>query len=239
MILEVAHLYPDLLDLYGDSGNVRCIQKRCEWRNIECRVHPLVSGTDFKFENYDLIFIGGGQDSEQSVVLGDLTDRKINSLQNAVNASKTVLAICGGYQLFGKYYETHDGKRMNFTGIIDFYTVGREKRLIGNYEFKTKDKIRIIGFENHSGRTYLGEGVSPLGRVIKGFGNNGKDRTEGVRYKNTFCSYCHGPMLPKNPDFADLLIKSALETKYGKAQLEPLDCTLEVLARKQVRDLYI
>ncbi len=239
MILEVAHLYPDLLNLYGDSGNVRCIQKRCEWRNIECRVHPLVSGTDLKFENYDLIFIGGGQDSEQSVVLGDLTDRKINSLQNAVNASKTVLAICGGYQLLGKYYETHDGKRMNFTGIIDFYTVGREKRLIGNYEFKTKDKIRIIGFENHSGRTYLGEGVSPLGRVIKGFGNNGKDRTEGVRYKNTFCSYCHGPMLPKNPDFADLLIKSALETKYGKAQLEPLDCTLEVLARKQVRDLYI
>lgn len=239
MILEVAHLYPDLLNLYGDSGNVRCIQKRCEWRNIECRVHPLVSGTDLKFENYDLIFIGGGQDSEQSVVLGDLTDRKINSLQNAVNASKTVLAICGGYQLLGKYYETHDGKRMNFTGIIDFYTVGREKRLIGDYEFKTKDKIRIIGFENHSGRTYLGEGVSPLGRVIKGFGNNGKDRTEGVRYKNTFCSYCHGPMLPKNPDFADLLIKSALETKYGKAQLEPLDCTLEVLARKQVRDLYI
>lgn len=239
MILEVAHLYPDLLNLYGDSGNVRCIQKRCEWRNIECRVHPLVSGTDLKFENYDLIFIGGGQDSEQSVVLGDLTDRKINSLQNAVNASKTVLAICGGYQLLGKYYETHDGKRMNFTGIIDFYTVGRDKRLIGNYEFKTKDKIRIIGFENHSGRTYLGEGVSPLGRVIKGFGNNGKDRTEGVRFKNTFCSYCHGPMLPKNPDFADLLIKSALETKYGKAQLEPLDCTLEVLARKQVRDLYI
>ncbi len=239
MILEVAHLYPDLLNLYGDSGNVRCIQKRCEWRNIECRVHPLVSGTDLKFENYDLIFIGGGQDSEQSVVLSDLTDRKINSLQNAVNASKTVLAICGGYQLLGKYYETHDGKRMNFTGIIDFYTVGREKRLIGNYEFKTKDKIRIIGFENHSGRTYLGEGVSPLGRVIKGFGNNGKDRTEGVRFKNTFCSYCHGPMLPKNPDFADLLIKSALETKYGKAQLEPLDCTLEVLARKQVRDLYI
>lgn len=239
MILEVAHLYPDLLNLYGDSGNVRCIQKRCEWRNIECRVHPLVSGTEFKFENYDLIFIGGGQDSEQSVVLSDLTDRKINSLQNAVNASKTVLAICGGYQLLGKYYETHDGKRMNFTGIIDFYTVGREKRLIGNYEFKTKDKIRIIGFENHSGRTYLGDGVSPLGRVIKGFGNNGKDRTEGVRFKNTFCSYCHGPMLPKNPDFADLLIKSALETKYGKAQLEPLDCTLEVLARKQVRDLYI
>lgn len=239
MILEIAHLYPDLLNLYGDSGNVRCLQKRCEWRNIECRVHPLVSGADFDFDKYDIIFIGGGQDSEQSVVLNDLTDRKVNSLQNAVNVGKTVLAICGGYQLLGKYYETHDGKRMNFTGILDFYTVGREKRLIGNYEFKTKDKIRIIGFENHSGRTYLGDGVSPLGRVIKGFGNNGKDKTEGVRFKNTFCSYCHGPMLPKNPDFADLLIKSALETKYGKAELEPLDCTLEVLARKQVRDLYI
>lgn len=239
MILEIAHLYPDLLNLYGDSGNVLCLQKRCEWRNIECRVHPLVSGADFDFDKYDIIFIGGGQDSEQSVVLNDLTDRKVNSLQNAVNVGKTVLAICGGYQLLGKYYETHDGKRMNFTGILDFYTVGKEKRLIGNYEFKTKDKIRIIGFENHSGRTYLGDDVSPLGRVIKGFGNNGKDKTEGVRFKNTFCSYCHGPMLPKNPDFADLLIKSALETKYGKAELEPLDCTLEVLARKQVRDLYI
>ena len=153
--------------------------------------------------------------------------------------NKTVLAVCGGYQLLGKYYETAEGARLDFTGILDFYTVGREKRLIGNYEFKTKEKIRLIGFENHSGRTYLGPSAEPLGKVIKGFGNNGADKTEGVRYKSTFCTYAHGPLLPKNPDFADMLITSALQKKYGEISLAPLDCKTEILARRQIRDLYI
>lgn len=133
--------------------------------------------------------------------------------------NKTVLAVCGGYQLLGKYYETAEGARLDFTGILDFYTVGREKRLIGNYEFKTKEKIRLIGFENHSGRTYLGPSAEPLGKVIKGFGNNGADKTEGVRYKSTFCTYAHGPLLPKNPDFADMLITSALQKNTAKSAL--------------------
>ena len=150
-----------------------------------------------------------------------------------------VLAVCGGYQLLGRFYETASGERLDFTGILDFYTCSGDKRLIGNYEFKTAEKIRIIGFENHSGRTYLGSGAAPLGKVIKGFGNNGADKTEGARYKNTFCTYCHGPILPKNPDFADMLIKTALSAKYNSVELAPLDSSVEILARRQIRDLYI
>lgn len=239
MKLKVAHLYPDLLNLYGDSGNILCIKKRCEWRGIECEITPLLSGNDFDFTDYDFIFIGGGQDREQKVVLSDLTVSKRDSLYDAVESGTVVLAICGGYQLLGKFYETAGGERLDFTGILDFYTGSGDKRLIGNYEFKTEEKIRIIGFENHSGRTFLGDGVKPLGKVIKGFGNNGADKTEGARYKNTFCTYCHGPMLPKNPDFADMLIKTALLRRYDGAELSPLDCSLEILARRQVRDLYI
>lgn len=237
--LSVAHLYPDLLNLYGDSGNLLCIKKRCQWRGIDCEITPLVSGRDFDFSDYDFIFIGGGQDREQKVVLSDLTVSKRDSLYDAVENGVVVLAICGGYQLLGKFYETADGEHLDFTGILDFYTGSGDKRLIGNYEFKTDEKIRIIGFENHAGRTFLGDGVRPLGKVIKGFGNNGADKTEGARYKNTFCTYCHGPMLPKNPDFADMLIAKALLRKNDSVELRALDCSLEILARRQVRDLYI
>lgn len=239
MKLNIAHLYPDLLNLYGDSGNILCLCERMRLRGIDFRVTPLYSKKDFIFDGFDIIFIGGGQDFEQSLVLRDLNGVKIKSLDNAVQSGVVVLAVCGGYQLLGKYYLPHNGEQMNFTGILDFYTAGREKRLIGNYEFKTKEKLRIIGFENHSGRTYLGGSLEPLGRVIKGFGNNAEDKTEGARYKNTFCTYCHGPVLPKNPDFADLLLKKALERKYGSAELELLDNSFEILARKQIRDLYI
>lgn len=239
MKLKIAHLYPDLLNLYGDSGNILCLSKRCEWRRIDCEVKPLTAGNDFTFDDFDIIFIGGGQDREQSLVLKDLSVKKRDSLHNAVQSGTVVLAICGGYQLLGKSYETSSGECLEFTGILDLYTVSGSKRLIGNYEFKTAEKMRIIGFENHSGRTHLGSGVVPLGKIIKGFGNNAADKTEGARYKNTFCTYCHGPMLPKNPDFADMLIKSALERKYDNVSLAPLDCSLEVLARRQIRDLYI
>ncbi|MCD7871920.1 MAG: glutamine amidotransferase [Clostridiales bacterium] len=239
MKINIAHLYPDLLNLYGDSGNILCLKNRILSRGIECCVTKLNSKKDFIFDNYDIIFIGGGQDFEQSLVLSDLSAGKIYSLNDAVQNGAVVLAVCGGFQLLGRYYETYSGERMEFTGILDFFTVGKNKRLIGNYEFKTEEKIRIIGFENHSGRTFLGSGVKPLGKVIKGYGNNGKDKTEGAKYKNTFCTYCHGPVLPKNPDFADLLIKTALERKYGSTQLSPLDSSVEILARKQIRDLYI
>ncbi len=239
MIIKIAHLYPDLLNLYGDSGNVLCLQKRLMWRNIECKTDLLYADSYFDLNNYDIIFIGGGQDFEQRLVLKSLSKGVADNLHSAIENEVCVLAVCGGFQLLGKYYQTNKGDVLNFTGILDFYTVGKSKRLIGNYIFKTEEKIRIMGFENHSGRTYLSKNLKPLGKVLMGCGNNGKDGTEGVRYKNTFGTYCHGPILPKNSDFADLIIENALLRKYGKAELSPIDNTLEIIARKQVRDLYI
>ena len=239
MKLKIAHLYQDLLNLYGDSGNILCLEKRMKWRGIDCRIYRLDSAKLLRDNDYDIVFIGGGQDFEQSLILKDLGSGADVLIRNEIENGTVLLAICGGFQLLGRYYETYKGERMNFTGILDFYTVGGEKRLIGNYAFKTADKMKIIGFENHSGRTYLCNNLKPLGKVIKGCGNNGKDKTEGVRYKNTFGTYCHGPLLPKNPGFADMLIGKALVKKYGKAELAPLDNSIELLAREQVKSLYI
>ena len=164
---------------------------------------------------------------------------KEKALINAIESEKVLLAICGGYQMLGKYYKTHDGIQMDFIGALDFYTIGAKQRMIGNYAFKTDDDIEIVGFENHSGKTYLGEGVKPLGNVIKGFGNNGEDKTEGAIYKNTFCTYSHGPVLPKNPEFADLLIKKALLAKYNDDELVSINDEFETKAHKAVIDMYI
>ncbi|MDE6385606.1 MAG: glutamine amidotransferase, partial [Eubacterium sp.] len=220
-------------------GNILCLEKRMKWRGIDCRSYRLDSARLLRDNDYDIVFIGGGQDFEQSLILKDLGSGADDLIRNEIENGTVLLAICGGFQLLGRYYETYKGERMNFTGILDFYTVGGEKRLIGNYAFKTADKMKIIGFENHSGRTYLCNNLKPLGKVIKGCGNNGKDKTEGVRYKNTFGTYCHGPLLPKNPGFADMLIGKALVKKYGKAELMPLDNSIELLAREQVKSLYI
>lgn len=239
MKLKIAHLYPDLLNLYGDSGNVLCLEKRLEWRGIEYETDLIFANSRARLTDYDIIFIGGGQDFEQHLVMEALCRGTDEQLKKAVEEEAVVLAVCGGFQLLGRYYQTNKGDILNFTSILDFYTVGKTKRFIGNYIFKTEEKIRVIGFENHSGRTYLGKNTEPLGRVLLGNGNNGRDKTEGVRYKNVFGTYCHGPILPKNPDFADLLIEKALYRKYGKTELAPLDSSLEILARKQVRDLYI
>lgn len=239
MNLRIAHLYPDMLNLYGDSGNVLCLEKRLKWRNIDCNTYRINVGDVCDLSDYDIIFIGGGQDFEQSLVLQDLGKGMDVSLKKAVENDVVILAVCGGFQMLGKYYKTHTGDIMEFANILDFYTVGKEKRLIGNYAFKTAEKMEIIGFENHSGRTYLGKGVKPFGKIIKGNGNNGRDRTEGVRYKNTFGTYCHGPILPKNSQFADMLIEKALKRKYDNVELEELDSSIETLARKQVRGMYI
>ena len=142
-----------------------------------------------------------------------------------------MLAICGGYQMLGQYYKTWDGQQCDFTGALDLYTVGSEQRMIGNYMFSCEEAgCNIVGFENHSGKTYLGSGVRPLGRVLEGSGNNGEDGTEGARYKNVFASYSHGCLLPKNPKLADLILQTALERKYGALTLPPLPDTLETAA---------
>lgn len=239
MIIRIAHLYPDMLNLYGDRGNIIALTERMKARNIEVITDQITMGKSFNADDYDILFVGGGQDFEQDVLLDDLKKGKDLEIKKAIESGKVFLAICGGYQMLGKYYKTYDGKKLEYMGALDFYTEGKEERMIGNYAFKTKEGIEIVGFENHSGRTYLGKNVEPLGKMIKGYGNNGEDGTEGVRYKNTFGTYSHGPILPKNAQFADLLISKAVENKYGKTQLIPLDDTLELKAQQQVMKLYI
>lgn len=239
MIIRIAHLYPDMLNLYGDRGNIIALTERMMARQIDVHTDAITMGKSFNADDYDILFIGGGQDFEQDVLLDDLKKGKDAEINKAIHNGTVMLAICGGYQMLGKYYKTYDGKMLEYMGALDFYTEGKEERMIGNYAYKTKEGIEVVGFENHSGRTYLGKGVEPLGKMIKGFGNNGEDGSEGVRFKNTFGTYSHGPVLPKNPDFADLLISKALEHKYGKSNLAPLDDSLEAKARAQVMKLYI
>lgn len=239
MIIRIAHLYPDMLNLYGDRGNIIALTERMKARNIDVVTDQITMGKSFNSDDYDILFVGGGQDFEQDVLLDDLKKGKDIEIKRAIENSKVFLAICGGYQMLGKYYKTYDSKMLEYMGALDFYTEGKEERMIGNYAFKTKEGIEVVGFENHSGRTYLGKNVEPLGKMIKGYGNNGEDGTEGVRYKNTFGTYSHGPVLPKNSQLADLLIAKAVENKYGKADLAPLDDTLEIKAQQQVMKLYI
>ena len=224
--MRIAHLYPDLLNLYGDRGNIMCLQYRCQQREIQVTVDEISVGDPFDHTKYDLLFIGGGQDFEQEVLLEDLHRGKDEEIRRAVADGTVVLAICGGYQMLGKYYQTYTGERLDYIGAVDFYTVGEKERLIGNYAFDTEFG-RVIGFENHSGRTYLGKG------------NNGRDGTEGVHYKNTFCTYSHGPVLPKNPALADKLIETAMRRRDPSFALIPLDDSAEDFARDQVERLYI
>ena len=237
MELKICHLYPDVLNLYGDGGNIRCLTQRLKWRGMGAEVVKMPIGSRESLAGFDLVFIGGGQDFEQQVLLEDLHRGRDRELVAAVEDGMTILAICGGYQMLGSYYETYDGQRCDFIGALDLCTVGSQTRMIGNYKFECTPEAggsRIVGFENHSGKTRLGSGVRPLGRVLAGFGNNGEDGTEGAHYKNVFGSYSHGPMLPKNPAFADLLLKTALERKYGTAVLEPLDDAAELAAHDEM-----
>ena len=237
MELKICHLYPDVLNLYGDGGNIRCLTQRLNWRGIGAAVTKMPIGSTESLAGFDLIFIGGGQDFEQQVLLEDLHRGRDRELLAAVDDGITILAICGGYQMLGAYYETHDGQRCDFVGALDLCTVGAKTRMIGNYMFRVPEALggfTVVGFENHSGKTRLGPGVEPLGTVLAGFGNNGEDGTEGAHYKNVFGTYSHGPLLPKNPDFADLLIRTALERKYGAVELAPLDDALERMAHDEM-----
>ena len=232
MELKICHLYPDVLNLYGDRGNVTCMTKRLQWRGIEATVFEIPIGTALHAADYDLFFIGGGQDFEQEVLLQDLAGEKAREIRDAVEGGKTFLAIRGGYQILGQSYRTWDGQEYEFTGALDLYTVGDQRRMIGNYAFTCDEipNLTVVGFENHSGKTYLGSGVQPMGHVLAGNGNNGEDKTEGVRYQNVFGTYSHGCLLPKNPVLCDYILKTALEQKYGTADLEPLDDHLELAA---------
>ena len=237
MELKICHLYPDVLNLYGDRGNILCMRRRLEWRGIGVSVEEAGVGDAAHLSDSDLIFIGGGQDFEQEVLLGDLHRGKDKALCAAIEDGVTVLAICGGYQMLGAYYETWDGVRCDFLGALDLYTVGAKERMIGNYMFTCTENSggsTVVGFENHSGRTRLGSGVEPLGTMLSGFGNNGEDGTEGARYKNVFATYSHGPLLPKNPALCDFILQTALARKYGSCELAPLNDDAETLAHDEM-----
>jgi len=230
MKLNICHLYPDVLNLYGDTGNILCLKRRLEWRGIDTEVTALPIGANADFTRFDLFFIGGGQDFEQEVLLADLHSGKDKEILSAIEDEKVFLCICGGYQMMGQYYRTHTGQQYDFIGALNLHTLGSDLRMIGNYMFRCEalsGGSTVVGFENHSGKTYLGEGVSPLGTVLHGYGNNGEDGTEGARFKNVFGAYCHGPILPKNPEFADFLLQTALSRRYPGATLPPLNDVLE------------
>lgn len=234
MELRICHLYPDLLNLYGDGGNIRCLENRLRWRGLDADVTPLPLGENDDLTGYDLIFIGGGQDFEQELLLADLNTGKGDALRSAIADGICVLAVCGGYQMLGAYYQNAAGHRCGFLGAVDFYTKAGEGRMIGNFAFRCGEASGgsvAIGFENHAGRTFLGEGVSPLGKVLAGGGNNGTDGGEGVRFRNVFGTYSHGPVLPKNPALCDCILETALARKYGKCVLDPLPDAEEKAAR--------
>ncbi|MCR5088863.1 MAG: glutamine amidotransferase [Oscillospiraceae bacterium] len=237
MELNICHMYPDVLNLYGDRGDITCMVRRLTWRGIGAAVTSLPIGVKKPLSGFDLIFIGGGQDFEQQVLLEDLHQGKDREILAAVNDGMTFLTICGGYQMLGSYYETYDGQRCDFIGALDLYTVGSEERMIGNYSFRCEPESGgsiVVGFENHSGRTWLGPGVKPLGHVLSGHGNNGQDQTEGARFRNVFGTYSHGPLLPKNPQLCDTILLTALQRKYGSAELAPLDDSVEISAHDEM-----
>ncbi len=207
--VKIAHLYPNELNLYGDAGNVSCLYNRLIWRGYKVEIAGI--GIGDKITDFDIMFIGGGQDREMNIISRDLK-RKAEMIAYSIESGKTVLAICGGFQILGQYYRAADGNELSLTGALPFYTIATSQRMIGNIVTQTKYG-RLVGFENHSGKTYLSGGLSPLGTVVTGFGNNAKDKTEGVEYKNTFATYLHGPLLPKNPAFADEILSRALNEK--------------------------
>lgn len=232
MELNICHLYPDLLNVYGDLGNILILKYRCQARGIKVNIHNVSLGEPFYKEDYDIVFFGGGQDYEQSIVAKDLFGEKQEELRSYVEEGKVLLAICGGYQLLGKYYTTPEGESLKGLDILDIYTEAGDKRFIGNIVIKNEETNETyVGFENHSGRTYIGN-LPPLGKVLSGFGNNGSDGYEGCIYKNTYCSYCHGSLLSKNPELADRLIEKAMILKYPDFILSPLSEDFELKAKE-------
>lgn len=225
--ISVAHLYPELLNLYGDMGNIITLKKRCEWRGIAFEYEKVSVGDDLK--EHDLYFIGGGQDKQQQDVAQELYRHK-SFLIDERDKGAVFLGICGGYQLFGHYYQPFDAEKLVGISLMDAYTIAGKKRFIGNVTVETDflNPNTLVGFENHSGLTYLEGDTKPLGKLIVGNGNNGTDGFEGARFKNVFGTYLHGSLLPKNPKFADYLIELALKKRYGeKITLSKLDDRIE------------
>jgi lipid II isoglutaminyl synthase (glutamine-hydrolysing) len=240
MELRVLSLYPEQMNIYADRGNIIFLRKRCEWRGIGFSHSGVGPGERFDPAEHDLLYIGGGQDRDQKAVAADMVTTKKEAIAAAADDGAVLLAVCGGYQLLGHSYQMGE-ETLPGLGIVDLETV-REPgpRLIGNVAIEADlgaGPRLIAGFENHGGRTYLGPGATPLGKVVSGHGNNARDGYEGVTRDNVFGTYLHGPLLPKNAWLADHLIVRALERRYGAAQLElePLPDELEAAAHESAR----
>jgi lipid II isoglutaminyl synthase (glutamine-hydrolysing) len=229
--VRVAHLYPEYLNIYADRGNIAVFEKRAAWRGIELAVEPVSVGEALRPGAHDLIYIGGGQDREQALIAPDLAG-KGDAMREAVESGAAVLAVCGGYQLLGRFYRDRSGAELRGAELFPLHTVAGERRLIGDCllecELEPGEKRTLAGFENHAGITMLEAGAEPLGRVIAGFGNDGASGFEGCRVGTAIGTYLHGPLLPRNPWLADWLLKRALAHRMGEAaELAELPDSLE------------
>jgi len=228
--IKILQLYPRDMNIYGDSGNTLVLTQRIKWHGYTPELISYNPGDKFPMD-VDIVIGGGGQDSGQDKIQADLLKIGDNLKQLAENGTP-MLMICGLYQLFGKFFKTSDGHVIQGIGLFDIETHAGPERLIGNITTQSVDFGDIIGYENHSGQTFLSEGVTPLGTIIKGAGNNGQDDTEGARYKNVIGSYLHGSLLPKNPAIADFLIEKAAEKKFGDFTPTVIDDRFARLARE-------
>ncbi len=236
MKLTIHHLYADMMNLYGDRGNVISLKKRCEWRGIAVEIVDVGLGERVSPTGCDIFLFGGGQDREQALLAEDLSGSKGADLRSIVENGGVVLGVCGGYQLMGHYYETLEGEKLPGVGVFDLHTkpgAPDEARLIGNVlvrvSLEDASTKEAVGFENHGGRTYLGE-TKPLGEIVVGHGNNGEDGGEGARRLNAYGTYLHGSLLPKNPWLTDQLISEAVRGADDTFELEPLDDAIEKAA---------
>lgn len=216
--LRLAHLYGDLLNTYGDVGNITALIYYAQQMDTEIDVQVISIENDFDPDQFDLVFFGGGQDYEQMIVSQDIQTKKA-AIEKFIDDEKPMLAICGGYQLLGHYYIGADGEKIQGIGVLDHYTLSQDNhRFIGDIEIKNELTGEIYhGFENHNGRTFIGESERPLGKVVSGNGNNGEDQTEGAIYKQTYCTYFHGPILTRNGQLAKRILLQALRKKYPTA----------------------
>jgi lipid II isoglutaminyl synthase (glutamine-hydrolysing) len=233
--IRVGHLYPDYLNIYADRGNIAVLERRAAWRGHELVVEGIGMDEPVRPGEYDLLYVGGGQDREQALVATDLA-AKGESIGAAVEAGAAVLAVCGGYQLLGRFYRDRAGAELPGAGVFPLHTIAGERRMIGDVllecELQPGDRRTLAGFENHAGRTILEPGAVPLGRVVAGFGNDGESGREGCRVGRALGTYLHGPLLPRNPWLADWLLEQALAHALGgdPPELEPLPDGLEAQA---------
>ncbi len=236
MDLRICYLYHDLMNTYGDRGNVLCLAQRCAWRGIATTIDKVTVGDAIAPGWHDIFFFGGGEDWQQAVVAEDLMRGKGDLLRDAVDGGAALLAICGGFQLLARYYRPFQGSDVPGIGLFDAWTEAGRRRMIGNtvvqvtYEplmVHVGQQATLVGFENHSGRTFLGTQCQPLGVTTIGYGNNGDDKLQGGVYKNAIGCYLHGSLLPKNPHLADYLITVALRRRHGDVRLSPLDDSQE------------